>query len=243
VPADASRTDAPEPSVRWGMGDAVLGTIGALVVSLVVYSVALSVSNTPTEDSDTIPLWAVALLQVPLWATLLAVAWRATMRKGRSSLRLDFGLAFRPKDIWVGLLSGFVAQMAIAAVLVLLESVFDLDISDVGEVAENLTDRADDPVGVVALFLVVVGIAPVVEEIFYRGLWQRAAQRRLGRWPGLLLGAVVFGVIHLQPIDTLALVAFGLVAGWLADRYGRLGPAIWAHVAFNLTAVVSLLSS
>jgi membrane protease YdiL (CAAX protease family) len=37
------------------------------------------------------------------------------------------------------------------------------------------------------------------------------------------------------------LFVFGLVAALLATRTGRLGPGIWAHVAFNLTAVISLL--
>jgi hypothetical protein len=59
----------------------------------------------------------------------------------------------------------------------------------------------------------------------------------------VIVSATVFGVMHLQPIDTPALIGFGLVTGWLAARYGRLGPAIWAHVAFNAVAVVSLLAS
>ena len=58
---------------------------------------------------------------------------------------------------------------------------------------------------------------------------------------GIVVSATVFGLMHLQPIDTPALIGFGLVAGWLAARYRRLGPAIFAHVAFNLTAVVALL--
>jgi membrane protease YdiL (CAAX protease family) len=36
---------------------------------------------------------------------------------------------------------------------------------------------------------------------------------------------------------------FGIVLGVLAERYRRLGPAIAAHMVFNLTAVVSLLVS
>jgi len=55
------------------------------------------------------------------------------------------------------------------------------------------------------------------------------------------VSAIVFGVIHFQPVDTIPLVLFGALAGGLVARYGRLGPAIWAHVAFNTTAVVSLL--
>ena len=38
------------------------------------------------------------------------------------------------------------------------------------------------------------------------------------------------------------LFAFGVVAAVLTQRTGRLGTAIWAHVGFNLTTVVLLLS-
>ena len=34
---------------------------------------------------------------------------------------------------------------------------------------------------------------------------------------------------------------FGAVVGWLVWRTDRLGPAIWAHVGFNLTAAVVLV--
>jgi hypothetical protein len=223
------------------MGDAVLGTIASLVASFVVASIAFSLTHTAPADADQIPLWAVALLQLPLWAALLVVAWRATSQKGAGSFRVDFGLRFRWWDVPLGAAAGFGAQMAIGAVLYVLDHVAGVDTSDVGQVAKHLADRAHGAVGEIALAVVVVGVAPIVEEVFYRGLWMRAAQRRLGRAGGMVLSAVVFGLIHFQPVDTLALVGFGLVAGWLASRYDRLGPAVWAHVTFNLTALVTLL--
>jgi membrane protease YdiL (CAAX protease family) len=45
----------------------------------------------------------------------------------------------------------------------------------------------------------------------------------------------------LQPLQFPALVLFGVVVGWLVRRYDRLGPAVWAHVGFNVTAAVVLV--
>jgi membrane protease YdiL (CAAX protease family) len=58
----------------------------------------------------------------------------------------------------------------------------------------------------------------------------------------VVISSAVFGAIHFQIYDLPALFGFGVVAALLTVRTGRLGPAVWAHVAFNLTAVVSLLA-
>jgi membrane protease YdiL (CAAX protease family) len=94
----------------------------------------------------------------------------------------------------------------------------------------------------VVLLVLIVGIgAPIVEEIFYRGLLQRSLIRRVGaRW-GIALASLAFGAAHLQPLQFPALTLAGVLFGVLAHRYGRLGPAIAAHMVFNLTAVVALL--
>ena len=111
---------------------------------------------------------------------------------------------------------------------------------DVAADARDLVDKADG-LGVVLLIVVVVFGAPVVEELFFRGLALRAFERRLGRWVGLVVSSLVFGLVHFQPLQFPALVMFGLIAGWLAQRDGRLGRAIWAHVGFNTWTVGLLL--
>jgi membrane protease YdiL (CAAX protease family) len=96
---------------------------------------------------------------------------------------------------------------------------------------------------VVCLFLVAVVGAALLEELFYRGLVLRAIAMRLGPGPAIAISSLVFGIVHFQLLDTIALSLFGALCGWLAVRHGRLGPAIWAHAAFNLTAFISLLAS
>ena len=89
-----------------------------------------------------------------------------------------------------------------------------------------------------------VGIgAPVVEEIFYRGLLQRSLERRFGVWPGILGSALLFGVSHFQLLQLPALVLFGVVLGLLAQRTGRLAAPIAAHIVFNMTTVLFLVGS
>ena len=57
----------------------------------------------------------------------------------------------------------------------------------------------------------------------------------------LVASSLVFGAAHFQPLQFPALVMFGLIAGVLVQRDGRLGRAVWAHVGFNSWTVGVLL--
>lgn len=236
---EASSGEGREP-VRWGLGDALLGVLLTILVPTVVASVVLVVTG--REDLTGISLAAVALLQVPLWAGLLGAPLWATYAKGNRSLAVDFGLRMRWRDAPLGLVAGFATQLALVVLIALAYPLLGIDPEQVGTSAEELTSSATDVVGVVLLVAIVAVAAPLFEELFYRGLWLRAVERRWGTAWAVVTSSLLFGVIHFQVYDLPALIGFGLVAAALTVRTGRLGPAIWAHVAFNLTAVVSLLA-
>jgi membrane protease YdiL (CAAX protease family) len=90
---------------------------------------------------------------------------------------------------------------------------------------------------VVLVAVVAVG-APVVEEIIYRGMIQQALQSRLDDVLAVVLSALFFALIHLQPVEIPGLFVFGLVAGACFMRTGRLGMSIMVHVAFNATGLL-----
>ena len=229
-----------QDAVRWGMGDALLGILLTILVPTLVAAVVLGATG--RRDLDGISLGAVALLQVPLWAGLLGAPLWSTYGKGRRSLAEDFGLRMRWRDIPFGLLVGFATQLALVVLIAVLYPLLGIDPEQVGTSAEELTSGATDVVGVVLLVAIVAVAAPLFEELFYRGLWLRSVERRWGGGWAVITSSLVFGLIHFQLYDLPALIGFGLVVGILTVRTGRLGPAIWAHVAFNLTAVVSLLA-
>ena len=230
---------APTEAVRWGMGDAVAGLLLSLALSVLASTAVLAaVGQDAFED---LALWATALLQVPLWLALVGTPLVATHLKGRRSLRDDFGLAMRWSDVPLGLGLGLALQVALGVLLQVLYPLLGIDLDRVGDSAEDLAVRATDGPGIVLLLLIAAVGAPVVEELFYRGLLLRSVQRRFGDAAAVVVPAVVFGLVHFQVFDLVALVLFGMAVGTLALRQGRLGMAIWAHVAFNLTALLSLL--
>ena len=248
LPRDRTRTVASEqgegeeaaspgrvtarPEVRWGMGDAAAGAGIGFFASAVAASIWTAASGGDVES-----LGALAAGQIGLWLGLLGWPVLVSRVKGRGSLVDDFGLRARPWDA-LGLVAGVVCQLVVIPVLYLLVQLVTGDL-DVERPARELADRAHGAGFVVLALLVVLG-APVIEELFFRGLLLRAAERRVGtRW-ALAISSVAFAASHFELVQFPGLALVGLVFGILVVRTGRLGPGIAAHLAFNATAVVSL---
>lgn len=232
--------------VRWGLGDAALGLLIANVAAAVVGAAILAATGNVEEAADgELSLTITALLQIPLWSGYLGIPLYAARFKGNGVVR-DFGLRMEWLDVPKGLAAGLVTQIAAIPLLyVLIFAItdalgWDID-QDLSGAARDLVDKATDPLGVVLLVLITVVLAPPIEELFFRGLLLRSLQKRYGRRWALWGSSIVFGAVHLQLLQFPALVLIGLVLGWLAIRTGRLGPSIWAHVAFNALATVVLL--
>jgi membrane protease YdiL (CAAX protease family) len=186
------------------------------------------------------PLWAAALLQIPMWTGLVgAMIWAGSKGDGVVS---DFGLRMRWFDPFVGGAIGVLAQLVVLPLLYIpLLELFDVSRDELARPARELSDRAHGASGWVVLGLMVVVGAPVVEELFYRGLLLRSLEKR--RWPAVasaLGSAAVFASLHFQALQFVGLFVFGLILATLSLVFRRLGPSIWAHVAFNASTVVVL---
>ncbi len=84
-----------------------------------------------------------------------------------------------------------------------------------------------------AYLFVALGLAPLGEELLFRGALFSSLEARRGPRMAIVGSALAFALFHLHPAQLpLALVA-GLALGWLRGRYGALLPCIAAHVVHN----------
>ena len=90
------------------------------------------------------------------------------------------------------------------------------------------------------LYAAVIIGAPIVEEIFFRGLLLRGLAKHFDDRLAVIVSAVLFAGTHFQLARFPGLFVVGIVFAELVRRTGRLGPAIAAHMAFNATAVAIL---
>ena len=78
-----------------------------------------------------------------------------------------------------------------------------------------------------------VVVAPVVEEVIFRGLVLSRLNRAMPGWPALLLSSAVFGVLHGHPVWALYAGLLGVAFGLVAMRTGSILPTIVMHITFN----------
>ncbi len=83
-------------------------------------------------------------------------------------------------------------------------------------------------------------IAPVAEELFFRGLLQSCLLNlSRNRWVAIVGTSIAFGVVHYsQPYALAALAALGVILGAAYERTGSLLPPVLIHMAFNLKTLV-----
>ena len=144
----------------------------------------------------------------------------------------------------LGVPIGIIVQAVLVPALYwTLELLLPWDLGDVSEQARTLTDRAGSDAEIFLLVVMVVVGAPIIEELFFRGLLMRSIQARLNDGLALVLSSLFFALVHFQVLQIPGLFLFGLIAGTCAQRTGRLGMSILAHAAFNATAVVMLLTT
>lgn len=90
--------------------------------------------------------------------------------------------------------------------------------------------------GLAAVALAVV-LAPLVEEVAFRGILLGSLRAALGRTEALVISSFAFALLHLSLPMLLTHVPLGLYFGWLRDRTGSLWPPVLAHACHNATAL------
>lgn len=241
TPAEPA-TAAPLPrQPRWGLGDFLVGLFGGY--SLASLIAALWYAATGDEDLD---LLGQAVSQAGLWTGMVGAAVMASRNKGAGHLSDDFGFRARWSDLGVGVLVALAVQLLLLPAIGLLLQPL-LGEPEVSGPVQDLLDKSQGLAFIGLVLSVAVG-APIVEELFFRGLLLRALQkRRVPNSVAVLLSSVAFGLAHASALPfkavvlvMLSLTAFGAVLAMLAIRTGRLGAGIVAHAAFNLFTLLYL---
>lgn len=245
----------------WGLGEAGIAWLTSTFLLTALFQVVLSAGGfsafTPARPGGhlgravaqfgtgqelvdrSLPIAWQLLLLFPQWILLLGIAWVFAGLLSRD--RPGWSLRGTWKDVPLGVAAGVLLQVPILTIVVVIMQLIFGEFEPSGRALALVDSAAQSPFTVALLVLTVAVGAPLVEEVFYRGLVQPALIRRTNVPVGIVVSSVIFGAIHFSLVDFIPLSVVGLVFGVLAHRTGRLLPAVVAHVTFNLFTLVALL--
>jgi membrane protease YdiL (CAAX protease family) len=91
-------------------------------------------------------------------------------------------------------------------------------------------------------FVVFVAVAPVIEELTFRGLGY-SLLRPLGALTAILWVGIAFGLAHGLLEGLPILIVFGCGLAWLRERSDSVYPGIAVHATFNAIALVAAVTT
>lgn len=210
-----------------GMGVAALGTLLATLVIAIAF-VAAGVD----KIGDSRGFLLIATLAQD--AIFVAVAYFLTAEGGPASPR-TFGLRrFGASAI---------GPMLLATTVYLTSSLVYSAI--VSPPCDDLPDDLgihDSTMLAVLAGVLVIGLAPLAEEFFFRGFVFQALRRSWGVWLAVPASGMIFGAVHFAPEKFLPLAILGAALAWVFHKTRSLWPAIIMHALNNTLAFVVLLS-
>lgn len=222
----------------WGIFDllfALLLTVVALLAVTLTFVLILSAAGIESSPAESAGGAAGALIaQLVIDAAAVGIAALFSLTKYRLSLRA-WGL--RPRRLFHAKWSVLVLLASFGTLAAYQGIVTALGLQEL-EARENVPEGLLDHAAVVPLtiFLVAV-VAPLAEEIFFRGFFFGGLRRPLGLYGAAIVSGLLFSVIHVQGSDYVGLVIpFGIIGfmlAVLAARTGSLWNAILVHFGFN----------
>jgi len=212
----------------------------AQVLAQTALASALGIQPGQAPGRADLLLPAAILAQVVLLAGGLVVA-SMTFRLG---LRRGLGLSLRhwPWDL---------ARAVLALLAVLPACVAALKLTEMLMPPQWIRQHAIlrlvpglDPVWLGPLLLCTVVLAPLAEELFFRGLVQSYLRRILGgAWAGVLGTSAMFALAHWQQVQAVpAMFVLAVFLGYNYERTGRLTAPILIHALFNAVMVLEELA-
>jgi membrane protease YdiL (CAAX protease family) len=232
--------------VRWGFGDAVWVLVVGVVGSSIVGAITVAVRHADLShrhqsvhfDAIDTAITTVVQYALMLGLTFLLIGW-----KGRG-VRHDLGLVVRATDWW-WLSIGVGGSIAVGIALFPISHLWSNGHHGSQEIGKQLQDSASW--SRVVLFVLIVCVAPVAEELLFRGIVLRAALRRMHAPGAVLVSGASFAALHLLDPTTFpalpALFALGTFSAVVAIRSGSLSRSILLHSGFNLLGAIQLLAA
>ncbi len=223
----------PWPRLNWRRSDVALGVLlvglGYLVaIALIVAVVGLS--DTDVDESPVL-VGAVATAVFELWLAVVVVL--LARRRGITAADLGFEVPQAWRYVAIGLLGAWGILIVYTGIVIVIAELVGSDLAWLRE--GNALDLPDSPTVAVwiTLGIGIVVIAPLSEELFFRGFLFRAVEAFSHPWVAVAVSGLAFGLVHLNVSVLLPFWAIGALFAWIYRVTGSIWTPIVTHAIFN----------
>jgi len=237
VSLDAARPERRGvASTPWRLTDVGIGLV--LLLALALAQRALQLPLRLRDISFTYMHVILAAWMLFFYATIVA-ALTALANKRGADLE-DFGVRrFKlPKAIGYSF-GALVSIYALTAVYKLAASASGFE-NTVRTEAQMLRWFGPGPSGFVLALIVAVIVAPVVEELFFRGFVHNALRARIGVVGAIVVSSLIFALYHANLWLIIPVMFLGMALAWLFETQQSLGPPILFHALYNFLAIIQI---
>jgi uncharacterized protein len=219
------------PLIAFG-GSLGFTLVVAFVLAAIFPSIRLEIFNQDLSNINDTQLLVNSVMFV-FWGLIAVVLWKAF----NPNLREIFGFGKIKAKEALSVMGIFIGLQSFAVIIALiLTSIFNIELSSNGDALLSQIS--------IVKFIVVVILAPILEEVFFRGMlfdgFLNSARKHIPIKDStrimitVIFTSVFFGMLHFNGVFTIAmtLIAGGILA-YLRIKTGHLGLSVIGHMSFN----------
>jgi membrane protease YdiL (CAAX protease family) len=213
--------------------------VGGILSGLVIGFIAALVAYAFTKSQFVTGM----ILGLSVYGSLIWGYQRSARERDWIGLRASFATVGR-KPILLGALAGF-AVIAVTTTLSFVLKAIGINIKDTPDPGILPHHWSQFPFA----FLLIVVVAPICEELLFRGLLLDWLKQKLNVWTAALILSVIFSLLHSNPfsLGAVGYLAFfhrflmGVTASALRVKYGSLLPSFTLHATINGIACIAAI--
>jgi membrane protease YdiL (CAAX protease family) len=228
-------------ALPWEWWDA----IGIYAAWLLLSSVAaLAVGGIVDPESDAglaVAIVVTLVILIAVTATWLHLRGRAAgvsdaVRRALGPKRITLGDVAR--GVGYGLAAFLIVQLGLGLAITSVLEALGRDLPVVQEEVQSAVQGTGASSLLVAVAVAL--LAPIGEEVLFRGVLYQALAKHLSGWPAIGLSGLAFGLVHLELFVVLLTFPLGMFLAWTVRRTGTVVVPIAAHAVFNLIGVIAI---
>ena len=226
-----------------------------VVVMLTLIAIYWAASKRLAKDKNILPqtgAWlfvvnviALLWLQSPLYMVLIVMGQAVLLLENRRTAQEQFGLDHLTGQQlvkWSVLICGAVIVVA-EPVMLLFQVAFDaLHVAHPEQESVEVFRQVKSTSQIIDFLIQAVMIAPMIEELFFRGFLLTYLKVYVKTWPAILISAAIFALAHQNLDSVLPLWVLGIILGVAYEHTGSILLPMGIHACFNLTTGLTMLA-